>query len=115
MIYENCNGKIGSNGLCEKCLQLSETTSAYCLRLIPIPLPSAPGEKSEGEDAASQISQLQAENETLRKEKGMAEDFYFEQMEARLSHLLKRFGLKNVLATIDKLTNQKDEAVEKTS
>jgi hypothetical protein len=50
MIYENCNGKIGSNGLCEKCLQPSETTSVYCLRLIPIPLPSAPGEKSEGED-----------------------------------------------------------------
>jgi hypothetical protein len=45
MIYENCNGKIGSNGLCEKCLQPSETTSVYCLRLIPIPFPSAPGEK----------------------------------------------------------------------
>jgi chromosome segregation ATPase len=71
MIYENCNGKIGSNGLCEKCLQPSETTSVYCLRLIPIPFPSAPGEKSEGEDAASQISHLQSENKTLRKEKGM--------------------------------------------
>jgi hypothetical protein len=68
MIYENCNGKIGSNGLCEKCLQPSETTSVYCLRLIPIPFPSAPGEKSEGEDELfSELYQM-ANRETRDKE-----------------------------------------------
>jgi hypothetical protein len=47
--------------------------------------------------------------EAIQKLEKPDDDFYFEHMEARLSHLLKRFGLKNVLATIDKLTNTKNQ------
>ena len=29
-----CNGKMNQNGFCEKCYQVSQTTSGYCTRLI---------------------------------------------------------------------------------
>lgn len=31
---ETCNGKINSNGICERCGIKSQTSSAYCLRLV---------------------------------------------------------------------------------
>ena len=31
-----CNGKINTSGICEKCYQVSQTTSGYCSRLIDI-------------------------------------------------------------------------------
>ncbi len=31
-----CNGKINNAGICEKCYQTSQTTSAYCTRLIDV-------------------------------------------------------------------------------
>ena len=38
---EICNGKINSNGICEKCYKVSQTTSGYCSRLIEVyPLPA---------------------------------------------------------------------------
>jgi len=33
---EICNGKINSSGMCEKCHQVSQTTSGYCTRLIDV-------------------------------------------------------------------------------
>lgn len=33
---EVCNGKVNTSGICEKCYQLSQTTSGYCTRLIDV-------------------------------------------------------------------------------
>lgn len=40
--YEVCQGKIGTDGRCEKCYQISQTTSGYCTRLILIPKEAKP-------------------------------------------------------------------------
>lgn len=31
-----CNGKINNNGMCTKCYGMSQSTSAYCQRLIEV-------------------------------------------------------------------------------
>lgn len=47
-ILETCNGKIDSSGRCSKCFQVSQTSSAWCIRLIPVPENSAPSEAQGG-------------------------------------------------------------------
>ena len=33
---ELCNGKINTSGICEKCYQVSQSTSGYCSRLVDV-------------------------------------------------------------------------------
>jgi len=88
-----CNGKINSDGVCLKCFEVSQTTSAYCTRLIeeptPDPLPedidkdaminllkenkslretlSNIHQSAEVNNESDEITKLREENETLKK------------------------------------------------
>jgi len=48
---EICNGKINSSGFCEKCYEVSQTTSGYCSRLVDVaPHPEPPKDRQSKEE-----------------------------------------------------------------